>query len=342
MIRLKEKGTTLTWGTGPSSDPGSEAIAAPAAAAIAVAGVPRVITPRWWWWRRDRRTDAPLSVVGLGAGLLGPTCSLLVLLGGFKTSDPSVRRSLRRLSSSDPPKLPEAEAPLAAPLPLSKGLGATAGLALRAKPVGWGPPTGASEIRIPRWESWPPVWRTATPLSSRVGNVAKIVVLRPGSSQSIGMFKGSIRDSGTKVSPVIPPTRTASSSQDRSVPGPCWILPMSFGPVNQQHRRGLLCCGTIWRFRRLLTMCIDVKPPVAKPLILSNTDRNSGERDGLVLHCLRSSASPSLGRTRWRWPRRWQSPSRCASFPTSHRQRWGCRRLLDLASSGSSRHRCGP
>jgi hypothetical protein len=41
MIRLKEKGTTLTWGTGLSSDPGSEAIAAPAIvaadAAVAVA-----------------------------------------------------------------------------------------------------------------------------------------------------------------------------------------------------------------------------------------------------------------------------------------------------------------
>jgi hypothetical protein len=44
MIRLKEKGTTLTWGPGPSSDPGSAAIAAPAtaaAAAVAAAGVPR-------------------------------------------------------------------------------------------------------------------------------------------------------------------------------------------------------------------------------------------------------------------------------------------------------------
>jgi hypothetical protein len=30
-----------------------------------------------------------------------------------------------------------------------------------------------------------------------------------------------------------PPTRTASSSQDRSVPDPRWILPMSLGPVNQ-------------------------------------------------------------------------------------------------------------
>ena len=37
MIRLKEKGTTLTWGPRLSSDPGSEAIAAPAAAAVVVA-----------------------------------------------------------------------------------------------------------------------------------------------------------------------------------------------------------------------------------------------------------------------------------------------------------------
>jgi hypothetical protein len=85
-------------------------------------------------------------------------------------------------------------------------------LALGATPAGWGPPTGALEIRIPQWGSQPPVWRTAMPLSSRVGNVAKITVLRPGSSQSAGMFWGSIRDSGTKVSPVIPPTRTVSSS----------------------------------------------------------------------------------------------------------------------------------
>jgi hypothetical protein len=197
-----------------------------------------------------------------------------------------------------PPELLGAEAPLAAPLPLSKGLGATTGLALRATPVGWGPPAGASEIRIPRWGSRPPVWRIATPLSSRVGNVAKITVLRPGSLQSAGMLWGSISDSGTKVSLVIPPTRTASSSQDRSVPGPRWILPMSFGPVNQQHRRGLLCSGAIQRFRRSPTTCIDVRPLVAKTLILSNTGRNSGERDGLVLHYLRSSAGPSLDRMR--------------------------------------------
>jgi hypothetical protein len=167
--------------------------------------LPGVITPGWWWWRWNQRTHAPLRIVGLGASLLGPTCSPLALLGGSETSDPSARRSLRRLSSSDPPELPGAEALLAAPLPLSKGLGATTGLTLGATPASWGPPTGASKIWITWRGSRPPVWRTATPLSSRVGNVAKIAVLRPGSSQSAEMSWGSIRDSGTKVSPVIPP-----------------------------------------------------------------------------------------------------------------------------------------
>jgi hypothetical protein len=39
MIRLEEKGTTLTWGPGLSSNPGSEAIAAPPAAAAVVVAV---------------------------------------------------------------------------------------------------------------------------------------------------------------------------------------------------------------------------------------------------------------------------------------------------------------
>jgi hypothetical protein len=192
---------------------------------------------------------------------------------------------------------PGAEVLLAAPLPLSKGLGATAG-ALGAAPEGWGPPAGASEIRIPRWVSQPLVWRTTTPLSSKVGSVAKIAVLSPRSSQSAGMFWGRIRDSGMKVSPVIPPTRTASSSQDKSVLGPRWILSMSLAPVNQQHRRALLCSGVIRRFRKSPTTCIDVRPPVAKPLILSSTGRNFCARDYLVFHCLRSRAGPSDGRMR--------------------------------------------
>jgi hypothetical protein len=41
------------------------------------------ITPRWWWRRWDRRTDVPLRAVGLIAGLLGPACSPLALLGGL-------------------------------------------------------------------------------------------------------------------------------------------------------------------------------------------------------------------------------------------------------------------
>jgi hypothetical protein len=50
-------------------------------------------------------------------------------------SDPSARRSRRRLSSSDPSEPPGAEVLLAAPLPLSKGLGATA-VVLGAAPAG--------------------------------------------------------------------------------------------------------------------------------------------------------------------------------------------------------------
>jgi hypothetical protein len=89
-----------------------------------------VITPRWWWWRWDRRTDAPLRAVGLGAGLLGPTCSPLALLGGLQNGRPvSVTHPASPLLLR-PPELPRAEAPLATPLPLSKGLRAMAGLAL--------------------------------------------------------------------------------------------------------------------------------------------------------------------------------------------------------------------
>jgi hypothetical protein len=136
------------------------------------------------------------------------------------------------------------------------------------------------------------------PLSSRVGSVARTVVRSPGSSQSTGMSWGSIKDSRIKDSPVIPFTRSSSSSQDRSVLGLRWILPMSFGPVNQQHRRDLLYSGMTRRFRKSSTTCIEARPPAAKPLILSNTGRSSGVRDGLALHCFRSSVGPSLGSAR--------------------------------------------
>ena len=97
------------------------------------------------------------------------------------------------------------------------------------------------------------------------------------------MFWGRIRDLGTKISLVIPPTRTASSSQDRSVPGSRWILSMSFTPVNQQHRRALLYSGVIRRFRKSPTTCMEVRALVAKVLILSNTGRSSGDSDRLIL-----------------------------------------------------------
>jgi hypothetical protein len=85
------------------------------------------------------------------------------------------------------------------------------------------------------------------------------------------------------------------------VPGPRWILLMSLWPMNQQHWRDLLCSSAIRRFRRSPITCIDARPPVAKPLILSNTGSKSGERDGLDLHYLRSSTGPSLDRTRQLW-----------------------------------------
>jgi hypothetical protein len=50
--------------------------------------LPGVITPGWWWWWQNRRTHAPLRVVGLGAGLLGPACSPLALLGGLRNERP--------------------------------------------------------------------------------------------------------------------------------------------------------------------------------------------------------------------------------------------------------------
>jgi hypothetical protein len=136
------------------------------------------------------------------------------------------------------------------------------------------------------------------PLSSRVDSEANIAIHSARSSQSVGMPWGSIRDSGIKDSLVIPFTRTSSPSQDRSVPGPRWILQISFGSVNQQLRRGLSCSGVTHRFRKSPTTCIEVRTPVAKVSILSSTSRSSGDSDGWVLQSLRSRVGPLLGRTR--------------------------------------------
>eukprot|EP00267_Zea_mays_P041681 XP_020393601.1 vegetative cell wall protein gp1-like [Zea mays] len=122
------------------------------------------------------------------------------------------------------------------------------------------------------------------PLSSKVDNMTKIAILNPRSSQSVGMPWGRIRDSGTKYSPVIPFNRSSSSSQDRSVPGPRWIRPMSFETVNQQHKRVLLCSGTIRRFRKSPTTCMEVRPPDAKA---------NGARPSLSVSHFATPATPS-------------------------------------------------
>jgi hypothetical protein len=73
---------------------------------------------------------------------------------------------------------------------------------------------------------------------------------------------------------------------------------MSFGPVNQQHKRGLLYSGMTRRFRKSPTTCMEVRPPVARVSILSSTGRSSDDSDGWVFQSLRSRVGPLLGRTR--------------------------------------------
>jgi hypothetical protein len=104
-------------------------------------------------------------------------------------------------------------------LPLSEELG-PAGGTLGATSAGWEPLTGAPRIWIPWWGSRPPVWWTATPLSSRVGSWASTADRNPGLSQSGEMPWGGIKDSEIKVSPVIPLTKISNYSQVRSVLGP--------------------------------------------------------------------------------------------------------------------------
>ena len=97
---------------------------------------------------------------------------------------------------------------------------------------------------------------------------------------------------------MIPFTKSSSSSQDRSVPGPRWTRLGSFVLENQQLKRALACSGAIRRCKKSPTTCIDVRPPVAKDSILPNTGSNSGANDDLALHCFFSSLDPSLGSTR--------------------------------------------
>jgi hypothetical protein len=117
-----------------------------------------VITPGWWWWRQNRRTDVPLRVVGLGAGLLGPICSLLALLGGLQNERPVSATQPASPLLLRPPGATWGGGTACSPFALVQGAGAMAELALGAAPTGWGPPAGAPGIRIPRRGSRPSVW----------------------------------------------------------------------------------------------------------------------------------------------------------------------------------------
>jgi hypothetical protein len=87
MIRLVEKGTTLTWALDFPVTLEARKLPLLLLLLLLLLVLPGVITPGWWWWRRNRRTHAPLRVAGLGASLLIPTCSPLALLGGSEMSD---------------------------------------------------------------------------------------------------------------------------------------------------------------------------------------------------------------------------------------------------------------
>jgi hypothetical protein len=95
-------------------------------------------------------------------------------------SNPSARRSRRCLSSFGPPGATWGGGNACSPFTLVQGAGGRTG--------GLGTSSRCIEDPDPAVGVPPPVWRTATRLSSRVGSVAKITVLSPGSSQSAGMF----------------------------------------------------------------------------------------------------------------------------------------------------------
>jgi hypothetical protein len=148
-----------------------------------------------------------------------PTCSPLSLRGGSETSNPSAQCSLRRLSSSDPSELLGAEASLCSPFALVQG-------AKGHGEIGAASHTGG--LGTSNWCIGDPDPAVGVPASGLANRYAAVVKgrqrgqdCRPQAWVIVERrdVLRSIRDSGTKVSPVIPPTRTASSSQDRSVPG---------------------------------------------------------------------------------------------------------------------------
>jgi hypothetical protein len=123
MIRLVEKGTTLTWGPGLSSDPGREAITAPAV--VAIAGAPGRDHPRMVVVAAESEDSRASARRGPASW---PPWPHLQPSGRRIWGAP--KRATRQRDTvcvasppPPPPELPGAEALLAAPLPLSKGLG---------------------------------------------------------------------------------------------------------------------------------------------------------------------------------------------------------------------------
>jgi hypothetical protein len=148
---IKKKGAPLTWGPGPSNDPGSGATAVSVADAIAAAagGTPRgdhpqvllaaasptvvvvvvaadpmaVVAEDWRASARPRPgswTPRPCQRSSDAFGSRPPRPQRGV-------NDPSARRSRRLLSYSNVSAPPGVEELLAGPLPLSKGRGAATG-----------------------------------------------------------------------------------------------------------------------------------------------------------------------------------------------------------------------
>jgi hypothetical protein len=163
-----------------------------------------VITPGWWWWWRDRGTNAPLRVVGLGAGLLGPICSLLALLGGFRNEQPVSATQPASPLPLRPPGATWGGGTACSPFTLVQGAGGHGGIGTGSHTDGLGTPSRCTRDPDPAEGVLVAGLANRHAAVIEVGNVARIAVLRPGSSQSVVMSWGSIRDSGTKVSPIIP------------------------------------------------------------------------------------------------------------------------------------------
>jgi hypothetical protein len=228
MIRPVEKGTTLTWGLGLSSDPGSGAITAPATkvavaappAAVAAAGAPGGDHLRMVVVAAGSGADVPLRVAGLGASHLGPACSPLTLLGGLRNEQPVSTMQPVSPFLLRPPGATWGGGIACSPFALVQGAGGHGGIGAGSHTDGLGTPYRC--IRDPDPAEGVP----AAGLANRHATV--IEGRQCGQDHRpqpwviiecwdvLGEYQG-FRD---KSLPSNPPTRSSSSSQDRSVPGP--------------------------------------------------------------------------------------------------------------------------